>query len=94
MDAGGILSCKNRKRGIIMKMLTPYDIAELLQVSYDTALEFIKNSGIQYIKVGKQYRVSEKVFHTFISPTQPKTVKLTQRNIYNNVNDSKKLRRK
>ena len=65
-----------------MKMLTPYDIAELLQVSYETALEFIKNSGIQYVKVGRQFRVSEKTFNAFMSPAQPKTVKLTQRNIY------------
>ena len=79
-----------------MKMLTPYDIAELLQVSYDTALEFIKTSGITYITVGRQYRVSEKAFEAFVTPVQPKTVKLNERNIYPkiNTNTSKTLRRK
>ena len=38
-----------------MNMLTPYDIAEYLQVSYETALDFIKHSNIPYIKVGRQY---------------------------------------
>lgn len=71
-----------------MKLLTPYDIAERLQVSYDTALEFIKSSGISYIQVGRQYRVAENAFNAFVSCGQPKTVKLKTKDIYNKVNNS------
>lgn len=77
-------------------MLTPYDIAELLQVSYDTALEFIKTSGILYIQVGRQYRVSEQAFNTFVSAGQTQNVKSDEKNIYNNYStrNTMKLRRK
>jgi len=44
-----------------MKMLTPAEVAERLNVSYDTALRLIKTSGIAYLKIGRQYRVSEAV---------------------------------
>lgn len=81
-----------------MKMLTPYDIAELMQMSYDTALDFIKTSGIAYIRIGRQYRVSENAFQTFVSSGHPENVKSSNRNIYNNSNHTAskilKLRRK
>lgn len=79
-----------------MRMLTPYDIAELLQVSYDTALEFIKTSGILYIQVGRQYRVSEQAFNAFVSAGQTQNVKSNEKNIYNNYStrNTMKLRRK
>ena len=79
-----------------MKTLTPYDIADLLQVSYDAALEFIKNSGIAYIRIGRQYRVAETVFNAFVSADNPQTVKSSGKNIYNNgnVRNTAKLRRK
>lgn len=47
--------------------LTPYEIRDLLKISYDQALAFIKYSGIDYIKVGRQYRVDEKVLQAFLS---------------------------
>ena len=79
-----------------MNMLTPRDIADLMQVSYDTALEFIKTSGITYIQVGRQYRVAETVFETFVSGAQQTSVKSEEKNIYPNMNSPKtlKLRRK
>lgn len=40
-------------------LLTPNDVAEILGVSYETALSFIKYSGIDYVRIGRQYRVSE-----------------------------------
>ena len=49
------------------KTLTPKDIAEILQISYETALAFVKYSGIEYIKVGRQYRVSEAKLAAFLS---------------------------
>lgn len=47
-------------------MLTPHDVADILKVSYETALEFIKYSGIDYIKVGRQYRVSKDKLTAFL----------------------------
>ena len=41
------------------RMLTVRDVAEVLQVSYESALAFIRYSGVDYIKVGRQYRVAE-----------------------------------
>ena len=40
------------------EMLTPKEVAKILKISYESALGFIKYSGIDYIKVGNQYRVS------------------------------------
>ena len=50
-----------------MKMLTPHEVAERLNVSYDTALRIIKSSGIPYLKIGRQYRVSEQVFNDLVN---------------------------
>lgn len=47
-------------------MLTPHDVADILKVSYETALEFIKYSGIDYVKVGRQYRVSKDKLAAFL----------------------------
>ena len=48
-------------------MLTPQDIASILGVGYETALTFIKHSGIDYVKIGRQYRVSEHKLKAFLS---------------------------
>ena len=40
-------------------LLTPKEVAAILKISYDSALEFIKHSGIDYLKVGRQYRVNK-----------------------------------
>lgn len=48
-------------------LLTPCDVAEILGVSYATALAFIKYSGIDCIKIGRQYRVSEEKLIAFLA---------------------------
>ena len=48
-------------------LLTPHEIADFLKISYDSALAFIKYSGIDYIKVGRQYRVSQEKLNGFLS---------------------------
>ena len=61
------------------EMLTPKEVAEILKISYEAALAFVKYSGIDYVKVGRQYRVSEeklKAFlmrkgHTLVDITEP-----------------------
>jgi excisionase family DNA binding protein len=47
--------------------LTPNDVAELLQISYEKALAFIKFSGVNFTKIGRQYRVSESSFNAFMA---------------------------
>lgn len=47
-------------------MLTPHDVAEIMKVSYETALDFIKFSGIDYIKIGRQYRISRDKLTVFL----------------------------
>ena len=49
-----------------MKLLTPHDIAALLQISYEAALGFVRYSGVPYHKVGRQYRVNEDELRVFL----------------------------
>lgn len=67
MEAGGTPKERMVKK---MKMLTPAEVAERLSVSYDTALLLIKSSGIPYLKIGRQYRVSEDVIDGLINQNE------------------------
>lgn len=58
-------------------MLTPHDVADILKVSYETALEFIKYSGIDYIKIGRQYRISRDTLTTFLQKRGHTIIDLT-----------------
>lgn len=51
---------------MVPTMLTAKEVAAILKISYDNALEFIKHSGIDYIKVGRQYRVSEEKLTVYL----------------------------
>lgn len=55
----------------VPEMLTPKDVAAILQVSYESALAFIKYSGIDYHKIGNQYRVSAEKLKAFLSKKGP-----------------------
>lgn len=46
--------------------LTPKDIADTLNLSYDSALAFVKFSGIPYLRVGRQYRVAPNELRQFL----------------------------
>ena len=59
------------------KYLTVTEVAEMLRVSYDKALDFIKHSGVEYVRIGRQYRVLESKLQAFLYP--PKQVKQTLR---------------
>ena len=72
-----------------MKMLTPYEVAEALQVSYDTVLGLIKKGELPCIKIGRQYRVSEKALNEFIVGATVAPVNSTFKNIYSNSNKNK-----
>ncbi len=49
------------------KLLTPHEIATILNISYASSLAFIKYSGIDYIQIGRQYRISEEKLQAFIA---------------------------
>lgn len=49
-----------------IKFLSTCDIANILNVCYQKALDFIKFSGVSYVKIGRTYRVEEKVFYDFV----------------------------
>lgn len=53
-----------------MTLLTPQEIAKILKISYDKTLEFIKYSGVEYIKIGRQYRVEESKLKGFLQKNQ------------------------
>lgn len=53
--------------GALPEYLTPHEIADLLRLSYDKALDFIKYSGVRYVRLGRQYRVDKKDLMTFLS---------------------------
>ena len=55
----------------VPEMLTPKDVAAILQVSYESALAFIKYSGIDYHKIGNQYRVSAEKLQAFLNRKGP-----------------------
>lgn len=49
------------------EMLTPMEVAKILKISYESALGFIKYSGLDYIRVGNQYRVSAEKLKAFLN---------------------------
>ena len=64
------------------RYMTVTEISELLRVSYDTALEFVKYSGVESVKLGRQYRVLESKLNEFLYPPQIVRKKLAKRPIY------------
>ena len=62
--------------------LTVKEIAELLKISYDSALDVVKYSGIEYVQIGRQYRVLESKLHEFLYPAKATKKKLNHRPIY------------
>lgn len=49
------------------EMLTVKEVATILKVSYDTALAFVKYSGIDCQVVGRQYRISADKLKAFLN---------------------------
>ena len=75
-----------------MKMLTPYEIAEILQVSYDTVLSLIRQGELPHVKIGRQYRVSEKALNDYINKATTGTVKSANKDIYSNRKTDNKIK--
>ena len=51
---------------MVPRMLTPREVAAILGVSYEAALAFIKYSEIDFVKVGRCYRVAEDKLTEFL----------------------------
>ncbi len=71
------------------KYLTANDVAEILQISYEKALEFQKYSGAPSFRIGRQYRIAESKLMKFLENSSGKTLRTTAKteftSIYNNV---------
>ena len=50
------------------KYLTTREVAEILKVSYDKALELMHSYELGAVKIGRQYRVTEKKLHEYLHP--------------------------
>ena len=61
----------------VPEMLTPKEVAAILKVSYEAALAFIKYSGVDYHKIGSQYRISADKLRAFLSKKGPTHTDLT-----------------
>ncbi len=48
---------------------TAQEISKMMKISYQNALLLIRYSGIPYIKIGRQYRVSVDAFNEFTKST-------------------------
>lgn len=64
------------------KYMTVSEVAEMLKISYDKALEFIKYSGVEYVQIGRQYRVLESKLNAFLYPQKTVRQPLRRRPIY------------
>ena len=54
-----------RKNNMHKKFYSIYEIADILGICYAKALEWVKYSGVQYVKVGRTYHVSIQAFNKF-----------------------------
>ncbi len=63
------------------RYLTVNEIAEMLNISYDTALHYVKYS-LDSVKVGRQYRVLESKLNETLYPQHSVKQKLKSRPIY------------
>ena len=78
-----------RVRTMKDRYLTPQEVAELLSISYDTALNLIKYSGLEAVQIGRQYRVLESKLNEFLYPPKVAKQPLRQRPIYQIVEERK-----
>lgn len=59
------------------ELLTVKEVADILKVSYETALEYIKLNNLA-IKVGRQYRVSREKLSAHLNKQQLAPLKLNR----------------
>lgn len=59
------------------ELLTIYEVAEILRVSYETALMYVKQHNLS-IRVGRQYRVPKDKLTAHLSKQPPTPIKLNR----------------
>ena len=64
------------------RYLTPAEVADMLRISYDKALELMKYSDMECVKIGRQYRVQESKLYAFLYPPKQVKQKLRTRPVY------------
>ena len=64
------------------KYLTVTEVAEMLRISYDKALDLMKYSGVESVKIGRQYRVLESKLNAFLYPPKQVKQKIRTRPVY------------
>ena len=62
------------------RYLTVTEVADMLRISYDTALKFIKDK-VEHVTVGRQYRVRESKLNAVLYKTKPIKKKINRRPI-------------
>lgn len=50
----------------MLKLLTVYEVADLLRVHFNTVYELVRQNKIKYVKIGIQIRISEKALSEFM----------------------------
>lgn len=63
------------------RYLTVAEVAEMLKISYETALHFIKHN-VEYVTVGRQYRVLDSKLNAVLYPQKQIKTKLRSRPVY------------
>lgn len=63
------------------RYLTVAEVAEMLKVSYETALNFVKHN-VEYVNIGRQYRVLESKLNVVLYPEKSVRKPLRTRPIY------------
>lgn len=61
---------------------TPREVAGMLKISYDKVLELLHSERLRSVKIGKQFRVTEKMLDEFVSPEKEEVkprMKLTKK---------------
>jgi len=71
------------------RYLTVAEVAEMLRISYDKALELMKYSGMESVKIGRQYRILESKLNAYLYPPKVVKQKLRTRPIYQIVEERK-----
>ena len=61
--------------------LTISEVADMLKVSYDTALTFVKHN-VEYVSIGRQYRVAESKLNEVLYPPKSVKKKISKRPVY------------
>lgn len=60
---------QNKERNKLMiakKVMTVYEVADYLQVHFNTAYELVRQGKIKHIKVGRQIRIPEAFLNEFV----------------------------